>query len=433
MIPVGDGPYVRAKQVQLLDRDPDRAVALFWAAINAGDRVDSALKDMALVMKQQNRPEEAIEAIRSFRHRCSEQAQESLDNILLDLYKRCGRVDEQISLIKHKLNRVHQGLAFNGKRTKTARSQGKKFQMSTQQEITRLLGNLGWAYMQQSNYIAADAVYRKALSMDLDNNKLCNLGICLLKQDRFDEAEIVLRSVTPIRPDGRINSECNQLKSYERAVELLEELEAQTCRNTVSTRKIPSLPSVKMTSSVQEFNLWSHWKLWEPPNHLERSISEASDSSGGEVDEVVEKWNSFPMNESAKATNTIWSESNQLPAESNGLSSSGTSKEGFSERYNSYITQPNAYQQSLSVSSHGADLDHFSSDEGSSVVSTDMDFTCVDSVIECIVPDAPPASKAVEQGLQVDPAYQPALKVLSELETIRQHRVRVFQGVSIQR
>ena len=70
-----------------MDKDPDKAIPLFWAAINAGDRVDSALKDMAIVMKQQNRAEEAIEAIKSLRSRCSDQAQESLDNILLDLYK----------------------------------------------------------------------------------------------------------------------------------------------------------------------------------------------------------------------------------------------------------------------------------------------------------------------------------------------------------
>lgn len=72
---------------QLVDKDLDRAIALFWSAINAGDRVDSALKDMAIVMKQQNRAEEAIEAIKSLRHKCSDQAQESLDNVLLDLYK----------------------------------------------------------------------------------------------------------------------------------------------------------------------------------------------------------------------------------------------------------------------------------------------------------------------------------------------------------
>lgn len=70
-----------------MEKDPERAIPLFWKAINAGDRVDSALKDMAIVMKQQNRAEEAIEAIKSLRVRCSDQAQESLDNILLDLYK----------------------------------------------------------------------------------------------------------------------------------------------------------------------------------------------------------------------------------------------------------------------------------------------------------------------------------------------------------
>ncbi|KAH0864756.1 hypothetical protein HID58_081967 [Brassica napus] len=83
-VPVGDSPYVRAKNVQM---DPKRAIPLFWSAINARDRVDSALKDMAIVMKQQDRAEEAIEAIKSLRVRCSDQAQESLDNILLDLYK----------------------------------------------------------------------------------------------------------------------------------------------------------------------------------------------------------------------------------------------------------------------------------------------------------------------------------------------------------
>ncbi|KAL2903776.1 Protein POLLENLESS 3-LIKE 2, partial [Bienertia sinuspersici] len=140
-VPIGDTPYVKAKHVQLVDKDPEKAIPLFWEAINAGDRVDSALKDMAIVMKQQNRADEAIEAIKSLRTRCSEQAQESHDNILLDLYK-----------------------------------------VSVEQEATRLLGNLGWALMQQNNYIEVEDAYRRALSIAPDNNKMCNLGICLIKQ-----------------------------------------------------------------------------------------------------------------------------------------------------------------------------------------------------------------------------------------------------------
>ncbi|XP_022949703.1 protein POLLENLESS 3-LIKE 2-like [Cucurbita moschata] len=225
-VPVGDTPYVRAKNVQLVNKDPDKAIPLFWAAINAGDRVDSALKDMAIVMKQQNRAEEAIEAIKSLRSRCSDQAQESLDNILLDLYKRCGRLDDQITLLKHKLFLIQQGLAFNGKRTKTARSQGKKFQVSVEQEATRLLGNLGWALMQQNNYVEAEEAYRKALSIAPDNNKMCNLGICLMKQGRISEAKATLHRVKPAVADGPRGTD-SHLKAYERAQQMLQDLESE--------------------------------------------------------------------------------------------------------------------------------------------------------------------------------------------------------------
>ena len=63
------------------------AIVWFWKAIDSGDRLNSTLKDMAVVMKQQDRSEEAIEAIKSFRRLWSKQAQESLDNLLIDLYK----------------------------------------------------------------------------------------------------------------------------------------------------------------------------------------------------------------------------------------------------------------------------------------------------------------------------------------------------------
>ncbi|CAI9757811.1 unnamed protein product [Fraxinus pennsylvanica] len=225
-VPVGHTPYVRAKNVQLVDKDPERAIPLFWAAINAGDRVDSALKDMAIVMKQQNRAEEAIEAIKSLRHRCSDQAQESLDNILVDLYKRCGRLDDQVALLRHKLYLIQQGMAFNGKRTKTARSQGKKFQVSVEQEATRLLGNLGWALMQQNNYIEAEDAYRRALLIAPDNNKMCNLGICLMKQGRIDEAKETLRRVKPAIIDGPRGVD-SHLKAYERAQQMLQDLESE--------------------------------------------------------------------------------------------------------------------------------------------------------------------------------------------------------------
>ncbi|KAK1347087.1 Protein SULFUR DEFICIENCY-INDUCED 1 [Heracleum sosnowskyi] len=221
-VPSGDGPYVRAKNAQLVQKDPEAALVWFWKAINAGDRVDSALKDMAVVMKQLDRSEEAIEAIKSFRVLCSRNSQESIDNILIDLYKKCGRIDEQIVLLKQKLRLIYRGEAFNGRPTKTARSHGKKFQVSIRQETSRLLGNLGWAYMQKSNYMAAEVVYKKAQMIDPDANKACNLGFCLMKRARYNEARVIFQDILLGRTQG------GDLRTKNRAQELLTELENQT-------------------------------------------------------------------------------------------------------------------------------------------------------------------------------------------------------------
>ncbi|KAJ6702278.1 PROTEIN POLLENLESS 3-LIKE 1 [Salix koriyanagi] len=184
----GDSPYVRAKHAQLVEKDPEAAIALFWKAINAGDRVDSALKDMAVVMKQQDRAEEAIEAVKAFRDRCSKQAQESLDNVLIDLYKKCGKIEEQIDLLKQKLQMIHQGEAFNRKATKTARSHGRKFQVTVRQETETWVGHIC-----SKETIWQQKLYTTKLSrFDPDANKACNLCLCLIKQARYAEAKSVI-------------------------------------------------------------------------------------------------------------------------------------------------------------------------------------------------------------------------------------------------
>ncbi|XP_059644517.1 protein POLLENLESS 3-LIKE 2 [Cornus florida] len=287
-VPVGDTPYVRAKNVQLVEKDPEKAIPLFWAAINAGDRVDSALKDMAIVMKQQNRAEEAIEAIKSLRSRCSDQAQESLDNILLDLYKRCGRLDDQIALLRHKLFLIQQGMAFNGKRTKTARSQGKKFQVSVEQEATRLLGNLGWALMQQNNYIEAEDAYRRALLIAPDNNKMCNLGICLMKQGRITEAKETLRRVKPAVVDGPRGVD-SHLKAFERAQQMLQDLESEMMNKGGDRVEQRKLFDAFLGSS----------SIWQPQPCKEQTVLPTTDSSKPQDEFADENINSNIM---AKST-----------------------------------------------------------------------------------------------------------------------------------
>jgi hypothetical protein len=105
---------------------------------------------------------------------------------------------------------------------------------------------------------------RKALSIEPDNNKVCNLGICLMKQGRLEEAKAMLQSVTPACTDNRWASD-SHLKSYERAQEMLQELEA-------------SMGATGYDNVVQELRSFAipgcddlhHSSLWQPQPALPR-------------------------------------------------------------------------------------------------------------------------------------------------------------------
>lgn len=90
-------------------------------------------------------------------------------------------------------------------------------------------GNLGWAYMQQENHKAAEAVYKKAQIIDPDANKACNLSLCLMKQSRHSEARVVLEQVLQNKLAGS-----NDHKSRKRAEELMRELEESQSSNKLS-------------------------------------------------------------------------------------------------------------------------------------------------------------------------------------------------------
>jgi len=80
--------------------------------------------------------------------------------------------------------------------------------------------------MQQNNYIEAEEAYRRALSIAPDNNKMCDLGICLMKQGRIGEAKETLYRVKPAVMDGPRGSD-SHLKAYERAQQMLKDLESE--------------------------------------------------------------------------------------------------------------------------------------------------------------------------------------------------------------
>lgn len=76
--------------------------------------------------------------------------------------------------------------------------------------------------MQKENYMMAEVVYRKAQMIDPDCNKACNLGLCLMRQARFEEAQMVLEEVILGRLPGSEDS-----KSLKRAEDMLKELRSK--------------------------------------------------------------------------------------------------------------------------------------------------------------------------------------------------------------
>ncbi|CAN6805107.1 unnamed protein product [Brassica oleracea] len=252
-VPSGDSPYGRAKHAQLLIKDPERAISLFWAAINTGDRVDSALKDMAVVMKQLNRSDEGIEAIKSFRYLCPSESQDSIDNLLLELYKKSGRIQEEAELLEHKLKTLENDTQYRGRITIAKRSHGKQINLTIEQEKARILGNLAWVHLQLHNYGTAEQHYRNALSLEPDNNKLCNLAICLMRMDRIQEAKSLLEDVRLTLGNTQW-TDVPFYKSFERATEMLAE------RERVSVADHPG--EIMISSSSDNFSSNCYFGSW---------------------------------------------------------------------------------------------------------------------------------------------------------------------------
>jgi Tfp pilus assembly protein PilF len=80
-------------------------------------------------------------------------------------------------MLHHKLKQIEDGMTFVGRSTKQARSQGKKVQITAEQEISRILGNLAWAYLQKGDYKTAEEHYRSVFQ------KCNNNSIFLLQRE----------------------------------------------------------------------------------------------------------------------------------------------------------------------------------------------------------------------------------------------------------
>lgn len=178
-IPRGSNPYARAKRVQLVEKDLERAAQLLRDAIRQGDNVESAVKDLAALLSQLGRPDEAIQVLEGNRGRISNQ--QSVDNMLIGFYQNAGQHNKAISLLHKKLE-----------------------QATTESKKAQILWQIAIGYLRKEDYAQAEQVFQKVLQAQPDNKTAQrNIALCLFKQERYEEAQKILNGILITAPDAQ--------------------------------------------------------------------------------------------------------------------------------------------------------------------------------------------------------------------------------------
>lgn len=171
--PRGSNPYARAKRLQIVEKDFEGAVKLFHQAIRQNDRFEGAVKDLAALLMQLERPKEAIHILEENRSRINDK--QPIDNLLIDAYQKAGFYSQAIDLLQR-------NLASSTLKSKQAHQ---KFLIAI-------------CYLRQEDYPRAEQWFRQVLETGL-NSKAAqrNLAFCAIKQLRYDEAEQLLTANLP--------------------------------------------------------------------------------------------------------------------------------------------------------------------------------------------------------------------------------------------
>lgn len=139
-LPKGDGPYAQAKRAQLVDQNLDNAERLYRQAIAQGDKVESAVKDLASLLQQRGDSKQAIELILQQRKSFKTQLT-PYDNHLATLYQQAGQDKEAINIL----------------RTLLASSRPEK--------QTTLMRRLAFCEFRSKNYLDAEYTLNRLLSL----------------------------------------------------------------------------------------------------------------------------------------------------------------------------------------------------------------------------------------------------------------------------
>jgi len=171
--------YARAKHAQLTLKDLALARTLMESEIRTGgESARSALKDLVCILKQQGAHAEATRAILAHRDRWSNDArmQESLDNMLLDLYKHARDLEGQIVVTGHLIAYSRKALA-EGRTGWMIRTAGCKNTVSVHRRLSTLYRLRGQAEMQSGRWADAEASLTTALAHERSHTDAEDMGV----------------------------------------------------------------------------------------------------------------------------------------------------------------------------------------------------------------------------------------------------------------
>ena len=182
-LPKGDGLYARAKRAQLVDLDLGAAEKLLKQAALTGDNAESAVKDLASLLNQQGRVDEAISLLEDSSTRAKDAS--SYDNMLATFYQHASRHDDAVRI----LQRLY---------PKTPRA-----------KRSSLLTRIATVHIRARKYAAAEDTLRKLLDDDPHNRTALRL-IGVLEDARSaesqDDAEDVIGDLGLLTDEGIVLS-----------------------------------------------------------------------------------------------------------------------------------------------------------------------------------------------------------------------------------
>ncbi len=208
--PTGSNPFAQGKRALLIEKDTEKAVWLFRQAIDEHDSVENAIRELALLLGRTQRGDEAIALLEQNRRRISNQ--QSVDNLLIDVYQRAGQYNEALHLLEKSLARA-----------------------TSRERKAHIYWQMANCYLQQEDYVQAERYFRLVMELGLDRKAARkNVALCLVKQQKYDEAEHLLNEILDIASDAQ-------------AVELLKEV--SKVKATGQSERLDEIMTVTRLSS----------------------------------------------------------------------------------------------------------------------------------------------------------------------------------------